>query len=316
MTSTEELNIVVGTPVPRSERVAQERLELKEWAKTTPDHLRQDQAEDRVFPSQNHMNMEELICEMGLHFLYDWEGVYTPEKRSEIIRMHADNYDWHDGRPRQRQRLLRRHGRGVRGGRPTDSKFLDTVITDLHFSHCGSDGRESISTTFEQFELSLPSNGLKNKLMALINSSQWVEHTYVQTDKLKYDDIAAMCWDCGEYNGSAESPGDPIFVHCNFAIICGDIDDDESHYVLDLCGAVTDLEIEERIRQDLPNVFNETSDDSDDSDEEEEMSEQERKEMCSKSLEILESIMETDDQRMGEGKFVELCNLFKELHKT
>jgi len=293
MTSTEEPNIVVGTPVPRSERVAQERLELKEWAKTTPDHLRQDQAEDRVFPSQNHMNMEELICEMGLHFLYDWEGVYTPEKRSEIIRMHADNYDWHDGRP-------------------TDSKFLDTVITDLHFSHCGSDGRESISTTFEQFELSLPSNGLKNKLMALINSSQWVEHMYVQTDKLKYDDITAMLWDCGEYNESAEGP---MFVHRNFAIITGL---DGEYHKLDL-NSMTDHEIEERIGRELPNVFNEASDDSDDSDnevnEEEEMSEEGRTEMCSKALEILEKIMEKDDQRMGLWHFDELCYLFKELHK-
>jgi len=295
MTSTEEPNIVVGTPVPRSERVAQERLELKEWAEATPDHLRQDQAEDRVFPSQNHMNMEELICEMGLHFLYDWEGVYTPEKRSEIIRMHADNYDWHDGRP-------------------TDSKFLDTVITDLHFSLSGvvRAAEESISTTFEQFELSLPSNGLKNKLMALINSSQWVEHTYVQTDKLKYDDITAMLWDCGEYNESAEGP---MFVHRNFAIITGL---DGEYHKLDL-NSMTDHEIEERIGRELPNVFNEASDDSDDSDnevnEEEEMSEEGRTEMCSKALEILEKIMEKDDQRMGLWHFDELCYLFKELHK-
>ena len=38
--------------------------------------------------------------------------------------------------------------------------------------------------------------------------------------------------------------------------------------------------------------------------------------MCSKGLEILESIMEKDDQRMGEGDFVNLCNLLKELHRT
>ena len=46
------------------------------------------------------------------------------------------------------------------------------------------------------------------------------------------------------------------------------------------------------------------------------MSEEERKEMCSKGLEILETVMEKDDQRLCEGDFVELCNLLKELHRT
>ena len=50
--------------------------------------------------------------------------------------------------------------------------------------------------------------------------------------------------------------------------------------------------------------------------EEDGMSEEERKEMCGKGLEILESIMEKDDQRLCEGDFVELCNLLKELHRT
>ena len=56
--------------------------------------------------------------------------------------------------------------------------------------------------------------------------------------------------------------------------------------------------------------------DEEDSDEEEGMSNEERKGLCSKGLEIIESIMEKDDQRLCEGDFVNLCNLLKELHKT
>ena len=98
-------------------------------------------------------------------------------------------------------------------------------------------------------------------------------------------------------------------------------EEEDSGFVFDPDGAypmmdenhMTDHEIEERIRQMGPqNVF----DSEEDSDEEEGMSEQERKEMCSKGLEILETVMEKDDQRLCEGHFVELCNLLKELHKT
>ena len=57
-------------------------------------------------------------------------------------------------------------------------------------------------------------------------------------------------------------------------------------------------------------------DSEEESDEKEGMSDEERKKICGKGLDILESIMENDDQRMGEGDFVELCNLLKELHRT
>jgi hypothetical protein len=283
--------------VPRSERVAQERLELKEWSKATPDHLRQRQAEDRVFPSQDHMNIEELMCEMGLHFLYDWEGVYTPEKRSEVIQMHMDKHATNsiDG-------VL-----GVQANRD----FIDSVISDLYELWSGDAapafhlGLASVPTTFEQFELSLPRNGLKNKLMRVINSTNHWGHTYVQTDKLEYRNIATMFDVRDDYNFEEEAA-----------------EEEDSGFVFDPDGAypmmdenhMTDHEIEERIRQMGPqNVFN---DDSDDSDEEEGMSNEERKEMCGKGLEILETVMEKDDQRLCEGDFVELCNLLKELHRT
>ena len=55
--------------------------------------------------------------------------------------------------------------------------------------------------------------------------------------------------------------------------------------------------------------------DDESEDESDEEGAEERKEMCSKGLEILETVMEKDDQRLCEGDFVELCNLLKELHK-
>lgn len=39
----------------------------------------------------------------------------------------------------------------------------------------------------------------------------------------------------------------------------------------------------------------------------------ERKELCQKGLQMLENIMET--QSLNEGNFIEMCNIFKELHK-
>ena len=58
------------------------------------------------------------------------------------------------------------------------------------------------------------------------------------------------------------------------------------------------------------------SDEDESEDESDEESAEKRKEMCGKGLEIIESIMETEDRHMGEGHFVELCNLLKELHRT
>ena len=234
--------------VPRSERVAQERLELKEWSKATPDPLRSTPVSEynRVFPSQDHMNIEELMCEMGLHFLYDWEGVYGVGRRREVIQMHMDKH------------ALNRID-GVLGVQ-ADKDFIDSVITYLYETRTdpAHSRYATVSTTFEQFEMCLPSNGLKDKLMRVINSINHWGHTYVQTDKLEYRNIATMCDVRNDYQHEEESS-------------------DEEEYG---------------------------------------MSNEEMKEMCSKSLEILETIMEKDDQRMGEGEFLELCNMLKELHKS
>jgi hypothetical protein len=246
-----------GAYMDEVDRVAQERLELKEWSKATPDPLRQDAAEDRVFPSQDHTNLDELMCEMGLHFLYDWEGVYTPEKRSEVIQMHMDKHA-----ANRIDNVL---------GVQADTYFICSVIDDLwelwvgrvpisilHSVLAGSPPPEvSMSLTFEQFELCLPYNSLKNKLMRVLNSTNRWGQTYVQTDKLEYRNIATMCDVRNDYQHEEES-----------------------------------------------------------SDEEYGMGGEERKEMCGKGLEILETIMEKDDQRMGEGEFLELCNMLKEFHKS
>jgi len=266
--------------VPRSERVAQERLELKEWSKATPDSLRQDQSEDRVFPSQDHMNIEELMCEMGLHFLYDWEGVYTPEKRSEVIKRHADTYPC---------------------GLVNDAAAVDSVISELYKNFSLStglpasargdvQGQPHLPTTFEQFEMCLPSNSLKNKLMRVINSTNHWGHTYVQTDKLEYINIATLLEVRDDYKFEEE-------------------ESEEEGWSDEFNAAYARLMV-----MGPGGVWVEASDEED-SDEEDGMSAEERKGMCSKGLEIIETIMEKDDQRMGEGDFVELCNLLKELHR-
>jgi hypothetical protein len=113
---------------------------------------------------------------------------------------------------------------------------------------------------------------------------------YTLQDRIEYRIINTILEDIDEYKWGYEES-----------------DDEEGTSEADDYGFedhMTDHEIEERIRQMGPqNVFVDEG-------------VEKRKEMCSKGLGILESIMETYDQRMGEGDFVELCNLLKELHRT
>jgi len=262
-----------------SETRREERLRLQDWSKECFNMCEMTSA--RSFISDTHMRLEALVCEVGLHFLYDWSGEYTPEKRSQIIRQHMDKYP---------ERLTQ-----VREDGPmelTDEDFLTTVLSDLsalpELTHNIVSGEESISTTYEQFENALPKNGLENKFLEISNiSDSWIFSSkndsvrrdqgrtgttspYTLHDKLEYRVINTLLDDVDEYKWEAEW------------------DPEEESY----------------------------EEESEDESEEESIGEEERKEMCSKGLEILESIMEKDDQRMGEGDFVNLCNLLKELHKS
>ena len=253
----------------RAEQRTQEIMDLENWSKSGS--VEPDVSLERVFDSVRHMNIENLICEVGLHLLYDWEGEYTPEKRRQIIRQHIDKYP-------------DRTGPFVEGGpmEMGNCDFIDTVISELNAlpQMLGSAGHgtinEFIAATFEQFEQALPKSSLENKFLAISNCNQnWKFSSkegegeesmpYTPQDRIEYRILNTMLVDVYSYNHEEESE--------------------------------------------------EESSDEEDSDEEEGMSDEERKEMCSKGLEILESIMEKDDQRMGEGDFVNLCNLLKELHK-
>ena len=252
----------------RAEQRTQEIMDLENWSKSNS--VGPDDQLERVFDSVRHMNIENLICEVGLHLLYDWEGEYTPEKRRQIIRQHIDKYP-------------EKTGQFVEGGpmEMGNCDFIDTVISELNAlpQMLGSAGRgtinEFIAATFEQFEQALPKNGLENKFLAISNCNQnWTFSSkegegeesmpYTPQDRIEYRILNTMLVDVYSYNHEEES-------------------EEES---------------------------------SDESSDEEGMSEEERKEMCGKGLEILETVMEKDDQRLCEGDFVELCNLLKELHRT
>ena len=137
-------------------------------------------------------------------------------------------------------------------------------------------------------------------------------------------------------NGSDEDTSEP--VQTNAVPESEEEEEGSSYFVFDTDGAypmmdenhMTDHEIEERtvwvmgsggvwVEASVASLVEEDSDEEDsdeeDSDEEEGMSNEERKELCSKGLEIIETVMEKDDQRLCEGDFVNLCNLLKELHK-
>lgn len=136
------------------------------------------------------------------------------------------------------------------------------------------------------------------------SSTNDFEHYSLQ-EKIEYRVINSMLDNIDAYKlyeSESEEEEDNEFIY----------DTDGAYPMLDDYN-LTDLEVEDRIRNMGPqNVFNDDSDSSD----EEDMDEEDRKEMCKKGLEILETIMDKQDQRMGEGDFVELCNLLKELHRT
>ena len=245
------------------DQLDQETLDLKNWSKGW-------------IRSGNRMNIEVLLCEVGLHLLYDWEGEYTYEKRAQIIEQHEDKYPekqivslppW-DFPPARKVMTCR--------------DFIDTVISDMRALLQLTDfvGEEFCSATFEQFEQALPKNSLEDKFLAISNCNRnWVfsskdgsgeSKPYTLQDKIEYRIINTILDDIDDYRR----------------------DNEEDEYE-------EEEEYSPRTESD-----------------EEEMSEEERKEMCSKGLEILESIMDTDDQRLCEGHFVELCNLLKELHRT
>jgi len=204
------------------------------------------------------MYIEALLCEVGLHLLYDWEGEYTYEKRAQIIKQHEDKY------PEKQIVSLPPWDCPPARKIMTPSDFIDTVISDLSALPQLTDfsGEESCSSTFEQFEQALPKNRLDGKFLAISNCNRFKHYTL--QDRIEYRIINTILDDIDDYKRDNEE------------------------------------------------------DESEEWSEEEEygMSNEEMKEMCSKSLEILETIMEKDDQRMGEGEFLELCNMLKELHKS
>jgi hypothetical protein len=278
--TTEQQNTISEQVVPRSERRAQEIMDLKNWSKTANGGR-----------NGYLMNLEALLSEVGIHLLYDWGGEYTPEKRAQIIQQHMDKYP---------------HWRAEEGDMQRRSFISDVINKVSSLQHwCAEDGtsQEFSSTTFEQFEQALPKNGLESKLLAISNCNQcWVfsskngsEETmpYTLQDRIEYRIIGTILDDIDEYRWGDESEDEE-----------GTSEAEDYGFVFDRDGAYPILD-EEHIRRMGPqNVIVE-----------EEMYGK-RKEMCSKGLGILESIMETDDQRMGEGDFVELCNLLKELHRT
>ena len=172
MASTEQPNIVEGTPVSRSERYAQERLELREWSQFNSAILPAFSSEGvRVFGSENHMYIEALLCEVGLHLLYDWEGEYTYEKRAQIIKQHEDKY------PEKQIVSLPPWDCPPARKVMTCNDFIDTVISDLRALPQLTDfvGEEFCSATFEQFEQALPKNRLEDKFLAISNCNRnWV----------------------------------------------------------------------------------------------------------------------------------------------
>jgi len=285
--TTEQANNVSEQVVSRSERRALEIMNLKNWSK-----------EYSGGRNGYLMNLEALLSEVGIHLLYDWGGEYTPEKRAQVIQQHMDKYP---------------HWRAEDGDMQRRSFISDVINKVSSLQHwCAEDGtsQEFSSTTFEQFEQALPKDGLESKLLAISNCNQcWVfsskngsEETmpYTLQDRIEYRIINTILEDIDEYKWNDELDGEEGISEAEDSGF--DIDDgaypmlDEDH--------MTDHEIEERIRQMGPqNVFVDEG-------------VEKRKEMCSNGLEILESIMGTDDQRLCEGDFVELCNLLKELHRT
>jgi hypothetical protein len=311
---SEQTTEIPEAVVPRSERRAQEIMDLKNWSKG--EIWSGNRTTERVFPSEDHMNLEYLLCEVGLHFLYDWEGDHTLEKRRQIIQQHMNKYPEKCTLPPPASPTMIML---------SNEDFIDTVISEMstlpqlrEFYAEDGPSQEFISTTFEQFEQALPKNGLENKFLAISNCNEtWAFSTkngpahetetmpYTLQDRLEYriintmlDDVDEYKWEDEESASGSEESGEEESEDSEFTF-----DPDGAYPMLDV-NHMTDHEIEERIRGMGPqNVFVAEGT-------------EERKGMCGKGLEILESIMDKEDQRMGEGDFVELCNLLKELHNT
>ena len=224
------------------------------------------------------MNIEQLLCEVGLRFLYDFDVQYG---RETITRVHQEKWDgqpvhtWPQGLfvpPRQHHLSVYE-----------DFGFVNTVLEDIaplcHTPSIRNDNTQN-GTTFADIEADLPPN-MQGKLLPICNQPElwggepngWRDgnlRPYTMEDKVEIRHIRHMWLMCEDY-----LYGQNLEVRLRLLMV------DES--------------------------------DEDESDEE---SAEKRKEMCGKGLEIIESIMEKDDRRMGEGDYLELCNLLKELHRT
>ena len=280
----------------RMRHYAQEQQEVKEWAKKYPSRVGSESNPGLhgygFQPSLRHMNIEQLLSEVGLRFLYDFDAVRYG--RPDITPVHQGRWD---GRP-----LMTMHGWFVPPGRHRhdwddlhhlsvydDFGFVNTILEDIaplcHTPSIRNDNTQN-GTTFADIEADLPPN-MQGKLLPICNQPDlwggepngWRDgnlRPYTMEDKVEIRHIRHMWLMCDDY-------------------MCGQV----------LAG-----------RLELLGEDESDEEESEEESDEEGMSNEERKEMCSKGLEILESIMEKDDQRMGEGDYLELCNLLKELHKS
>ena len=252
----------------RMRHYAQEQQEVIEWAKEYP-------CDRGPVPgmvgygfhrSVCHMNIEQLLSEVGLRFLYDFDAV---QYRENITDVHREKWEG-------------LHFLSVY----TDFGFVNTVLEDIaplcHTPSIRNDNTQN-GTTFADIDADLPPD-MQGRLLPICNQldlwggepNGWRDGNlspYTMEDKVEIRHLRHMYLMCDDY----------------------------------MCGQ----DLAERLEL----LGEDESDEEESESDEEGMSEEERKEMCSIGLEIIESIMEKDDQRMGEGDFVELCNLLKELHK-
>jgi hypothetical protein len=237
------------------------------------------------------MNIEQLLCEVGLRFLYDFDAVQYG--REDITLVHQEKWA---GQPVRTDDVVDDeqrwfvppgdHWHAHHLSVYADFGFVNTVLEDMdplcHTPSIRNDNTQN-GTTFADIEADLPDD-MQGRLLPICNQLDlwggeeggWRDGNlspYTMEDKVEIRHIRHMWLMCDDY----------------------------------MCGQVW-AERQELLRGD-------ESDEGESEDESDEEGAEERKEMCGKGLEILESIMEKDDQRMGEGDFVNLCNLLKDLHK-